>query len=90
MTTGHHLLSPATVVVAEVYEVQLRVCKVHSLVGCVQCQSVRPVDLGADDRRAVGSVHADSLYTRVLSPVCPEQPPCTGITARSNSLLHSG
>ena len=72
---GDDLLAARAVVVAEVDEVQLRVGEVDALVGDVEGETVGPVDLGADDRLTVCSVHANSLQTWELAPVGPEQPP---------------
>ncbi|KAJ8877702.1 hypothetical protein PR048_022157 [Dryococelus australis] len=58
---------------------KLRVCKVHLLVGNVKGQAIGPVDLGANDGGAVSAIHANTFHTRVLPPVCPEQPPGTVI-----------
>ena len=71
---GDDLLAARAVVVAEVDEVQLRVGEVDALVGDVEGETVGPVDLGADDRLTVCSVHANSLQTWELTPVGPEQP----------------
>ena len=71
---GDDLLAARAVVVAEVDEVQLGVGKVDALVGDVEGETVGPLDLGADDRLTVCSVHANSLQTWELAPVGPEQP----------------
>ena len=75
VVVGDDLLSTSSVVVAEVDEVELRVGEVDPLVGDVQSEAVGPIDLGADDRRSVRSIHANALKTRELAPVGPEQPP---------------
>ena len=74
VVVGDHLLATGAVVVAKVDEVQFGIGKVDSLVGDVESETVGPVDLGADDDGPVCAVHTDSLQTRELSPVCPEQP----------------
>ena len=73
-----HLLPSTPVIVAEVDEVQLGVCKVDPLGGDVQGQAVGPVDLGADDGLPQRPVHSDPLDPRVLAPVSPEQPAGVG------------
>ena len=75
---GYHLLPSTPVIVAEVDEIQLGVCKVDPLGGDVQGQAVGPVDLGADDGLPQGPVHPDPLDPRVLAPVSPEQPAGVG------------
>ncbi len=75
VVVGDDLLPSGAVVVAKVDEVKFGVREIDSLVGQVESQAVGPVDLGADDHRPLGSVHADSLQTRELAPVGPEQPP---------------
>ena len=49
VVVGDHLLATGAVVVAEVDEVQLGIGEVDSLVGDVESEAVRPVNLGADD-----------------------------------------
>jgi len=77
VATSDNLLSARSVVVTEIDEVQFRVGEVNSLVGDVQSETVRPVDLRVDDDASVVSVHSDSFNARVFAPVRPEEPPST-------------
>lgn len=85
MASCQHLLPPRTIVVAEVYKVQLGVGEVHSLRRRIESQTVRPVDLGSDDSQPLGSIHPDALDPRVLSPVGPEQPPRVGCRVEAHA-----
>ena len=83
----NHLLTSASVVVAEVDEVELRVGEINPLRWNVESEAVGPVDLGADDHLPIAAVHTDPLNSWVFSPVRPKQPSCAltwikGQTAR--------
>lgn len=74
MASGKHLLPSGSVVVAEVDEIELGIGEIDALRGYVEGESVGPVDLGVDDDRSVGSVHAHPLDSGIFAPVRPEQP----------------
>lgn len=76
MRPGNHLLPTRTVVVTEIDKVKLGVREIDAPRRNVQGEPVRPVDLGGDDRRAVGAVHTYALDPGVLAPVRPEEPTC--------------
>ena len=76
MIVCNNLLPPASVVVAEVDEVELGVGEVNPLGGNVESEAVGPVDLGADDHLPITAVHTNPLNSRVFSPVRPKQPSC--------------
>lgn len=74
---------------------QERVCNTHThahtqLSPCVspacvviECESVRPAEVGADQNFAVRSVQIGALDFGDMTPVCPEQIPKTSQTDRS-------
>lgn len=74
MAAGQDVLTPGTVVVAKVDEIQLGVGEVDSVGGGVQSETVGPVDFRADDDGTIRTVHADTFDARVLAPVGPEEP----------------
>lgn len=44
---------------------------VKLLLAIVQCQRIRPVDLGVNDHGSIRAIHSCPLNLRDLTPVCP-------------------
>ena len=92
MTPSQHLLSAGTIVVTEIYVIQLRVRKIDTFGRQINSQSIRPEDFILDDGRAVVSVHGSALNAGVVAPVCPEQPslPFRGVERQASRLRDVG
>lgn len=84
MTTSNNLLPSCSIVITEVNEVQFRVGKVDPFVGHIQSQAIGPINFSADYCAAICTIHSNTLYSWIFTPVSPKQP--TGTEKNKNSL----